>query len=110
MSTYNHCVRGQELDQAPELTKAILRQNVTPGTVLLLCPGGIENGGGIGRQMGYFLKEHERKGSRPAYKIIDTRGPRFLDGSVLYTCLAVGYFVVSLLTSILQVVAVLYAN
>jgi glycosyltransferase involved in cell wall biosynthesis len=101
MSTYNHCVRGQELDQAPELTKAILRQNVTSGTVLLLCPGGIENGGGIGRQMGYFLKEHERKGSRPAYKIIDTRGPRFLDGSVLYTCLAVGYFVVSLLQVIL---------
>ena len=26
-----------------------------PINVLVLCPGGLEHGGGIGRQMGYFL-------------------------------------------------------
>jgi glycosyltransferase involved in cell wall biosynthesis len=96
MSTYNRYIRGQELDEAPKLTKSMLRQKGLSGTVLLLCPGGIENGGGIGRQMGYFIKEHESNGSKPAYEIVDTRGPRFLDGSVFYSCLAVGYFVVSL--------------
>jgi glycosyltransferase involved in cell wall biosynthesis len=95
MSTYNRYNGGQELKQAPELTKSMLRQKVS-GTVLILCPGGIENGGGIGRQMGYFIKEHESKGSTTAYEIVDTRGPRFLDGSVFYSCLAVGYFVISL--------------
>jgi glycosyltransferase involved in cell wall biosynthesis len=46
--------------------------------VLLLCPGGLEHGGGIGRQMGYFLCALPRTAETPAYRVIDTRGPWFL--------------------------------
>ena len=47
----------------------------------MLCPGGLEHGGGIGRQMGYFLTALPRAPETPAYRVIDTRGPWFL-GSV----------------------------
>jgi glycosyltransferase involved in cell wall biosynthesis len=46
--------------------------------ILLLCPGGLERGGGIGRQMGYFLSALPQTAETPAYRIIDTRGPWFL--------------------------------
>ena len=46
--------------------------------VLLLCPGGLEHGGGIGRQMGYFLSALPQSADTPAYLVIDTRGPWFL--------------------------------
>jgi glycosyltransferase involved in cell wall biosynthesis len=46
--------------------------------VLLLCPGGLEHGGGIGRQMGYFLSALPQAPETPAYRVIDTRGPWFL--------------------------------
>ena len=44
----------------------------------MLCPGGLEHGGGIGRQMGYFLAALPRAAETPAYRVIDTRGPWFL--------------------------------
>jgi glycosyltransferase involved in cell wall biosynthesis len=44
----------------------------------VLCPGGLEHGGGIGRQMGYFLAALPRAAETPAYRFIDTRGPWFL--------------------------------
>ena len=46
--------------------------------VLVLCPGGLEHGGGIGRQMGYFLGALPQSAGTPAYRVIDTRGPWFL--------------------------------
>jgi glycosyltransferase involved in cell wall biosynthesis len=46
--------------------------------VLVLCPGGLEHGGGIGRQMGYFLAALPQVAGMPAYCVIDTRGPWFL--------------------------------
>ena len=46
--------------------------------MLVLCPGGLEHGGGIGRQMGYFLAALPRGAETPAYRLIDTRGPWFL--------------------------------
>ena len=49
-----------------------------PINVLVLCPGGLEHGGGIGRQMGYFLAALPRTPETPAYRVIDTRGPWFL--------------------------------
>jgi len=49
--------------------------------VLVLCPGGLEHGGGIGRQMGYFLDTLPRDAETPAYRVIDTRGPWFLGAS-----------------------------
>ena len=46
--------------------------------VLLLCPGSLEHGGGIGRQMDYFLAALPQAAETPAYTVIDTRGPWFL--------------------------------
>jgi glycosyltransferase involved in cell wall biosynthesis len=46
--------------------------------VLMLCPGGVEHGGGIGRQMGYFLAALPPGAETPAYRVVDTRGPWFL--------------------------------
>ena len=47
-------------------------------SILVLCPGGLEHGGGIGRQMGYFLTALPQAPETPAYRVIDTRGPWFL--------------------------------
>ena len=49
-----------------------------PINVLVLCPGGLEHGGGIGRQMGYFLAALPQAAGTPAYRVIDSRGPWFL--------------------------------
>jgi glycosyltransferase involved in cell wall biosynthesis len=87
--------RGQ--GSSPDLSEGKERDRQLPSGVAIFIPGGIENGGGIGRQMGYFLKEQERSGLGAMYTVIDTRGPRFIDGSVLYTFLAIFYLAVSLL-------------
>jgi len=50
----------------------------SPTNVLVLCPGGLEHGGGIGRQMAYFLTALPQAAETPAYLVIDTRGPWFL--------------------------------
>jgi hypothetical protein len=47
-------------------------------SVLVLCFGGLEHGGGIGRQMGYFLSALPRSAETPTYHVTDTRGPWFL--------------------------------
>ncbi len=52
-------------------------------TVLILCPGGLEHGGGIGRQMGYFLNAPGLRPG-PAYRVVDTRGRWFLGASPLF--------------------------
>jgi glycosyltransferase involved in cell wall biosynthesis len=54
------------------------RPRALPNQVLVLCPGGLEHGGGIGRQMGYFLSALPSAPGTPAYRVIDTRGPWFL--------------------------------
>jgi glycosyltransferase involved in cell wall biosynthesis len=43
--------------------------------VLILTPGGLENGGGIGRLIAYMVEVWHDK-SRPPIKVIDTRGPK----------------------------------
>ena len=40
-----------------------------PINVLVLCPGGLEHGGGIGRQMGYFLAALPRGAETPEYRV-----------------------------------------
>jgi glycosyltransferase involved in cell wall biosynthesis len=57
---------------------------VLPGNVLILCPGGLEHGGGIGRQMGYFLRAYQATDQRLDYEIVDSRGPWFLGSSSLH--------------------------
>ena len=51
------------------------------GRVLIVCPGGLENGGGIGRQMAYFLGALDPAASTPRYTVTDSRGPWFLGAS-----------------------------
>jgi glycosyltransferase involved in cell wall biosynthesis len=72
------------------------------GTVHIFCAGGLENGGGIGRQMGYFLATDAASGGRVHYRVIDPRGPWYLGDSLLYLVCAAVYFaraVISLLVS-----------
>jgi glycosyltransferase involved in cell wall biosynthesis len=51
------------------------------GTVLIIAPGGLEHGGGIGRMMGYFLKAHHETDCSLHYRVVDSRGPWFLGSS-----------------------------
>lgn len=72
------------------------------GTVLIVCPGGLEHGGGIGRQMGYFLRAQRQFEQRVSYRIVDTRGPWFIGTSLIYASVAVFYLmnaVLSVLTA-----------
>jgi glycosyltransferase involved in cell wall biosynthesis len=51
------------------------------GAVVILCPGGLEHGGGIGRQMGYFLRACQLGANCATYRVVDSRGPWFLGAS-----------------------------
>ena len=62
------------------------------GTVLMITAGGLENGGGIGRQMGYFLRANQANERRLRYRIIDSRGPWYLGASPMHITGAVIYF------------------
>jgi len=42
--------------------------------VLILTAGGLENGGGIGRMVGYLTDEWRRDAASPPFEILDTRG------------------------------------
>jgi len=42
--------------------------------VCMLCPGGTEHAGGIGRWAGYMLREWQDQNLRPPLEIVDTRG------------------------------------
>jgi glycosyltransferase involved in cell wall biosynthesis len=61
------------------------------GNVLIVCPGALENGGGIGRQMGYFLRARDTHDINLRYQVVDSRGPWFLGSSRMHSCLAAGY-------------------
>jgi glycosyltransferase involved in cell wall biosynthesis len=65
--------------------------------ILLLCPGGLEHGGGIGRQMGYFLSALPQAAETPAYRLIDTRGPWFLGSARWRIPLSAVYLLVAAL-------------
>jgi glycosyltransferase involved in cell wall biosynthesis len=66
---------------APSLVVTRRETSSSPLEVLVLCPGGLEHGGGIGRQMGYFLAALPKTSEGPRYRVIDTRGPWFLGGA-----------------------------
>jgi glycosyltransferase involved in cell wall biosynthesis len=67
-------------------------------TVLIVVAGGLEHGGGIGRQMGYFLQAHRRSRQRLRYQVVDSRGPWYLAESPLHVIGAVVYFGRAILT------------
>jgi glycosyltransferase involved in cell wall biosynthesis len=60
-------------------------------TVLIVAPGGLEHGGGIGRQMGYFLQAYQTTKQRLNYRVVDSRGPWFLGSSRLHIVGAIFY-------------------
>jgi glycosyltransferase involved in cell wall biosynthesis len=72
------------------------------GTVVIVSPGGLDNGGGIGRQMGYFLQERQRQEAGLAYRVSDSRGPWFLDASPFragFASIYLGSAILKLLTA-----------
>jgi glycosyltransferase involved in cell wall biosynthesis len=72
--------------------------NADTGTVLIVTPGGLEHGGGIGRQMGYFLRANQDSGQKLRYQIVDSRGPWYLGASSMHIAGAVIYFTRAALT------------
>lgn len=52
--------------------------------VLMITPGGLEHGGGIGRMAGYMLDAWSDEPDRPDIKILDSRGPGHIALSPLY--------------------------
>lgn len=77
--------------------EAFIPDAVKMKRVLLLCPGGLEHGGGIGRQMGYFLSAPPQAAEMPDYRVIDTRGPWFLGSARWRIPLSVVYLVAAAL-------------
>ena len=72
---------------------------VTPrGTVIIVTPGGLEHGGGIGRQMGYFLKTGRVEPGKIRYRIVDSRGPSHIVFAPLYLFAALCQLAVARLT------------
>lgn len=67
------------------------------GSIIVLCPGGLEHGGGIGRQMGYLLRAIPAHSERLSYRVVDTRGPWFLGSSPRYVGFAAVYLAGGLL-------------
>jgi glycosyltransferase involved in cell wall biosynthesis len=61
------------------------------GTVLIVTPGGLEHGGGIGRQMDYFLQRLHVAPTCLGYRVVDSRGPWFIGAAPLYSCGAALY-------------------
>src|ERR1700730_11016308 len=73
--------------------KSFYRRQPVVGNVILISPGGLEHGGGIGRQMEYFLQAQRQFGTGPVYRVVDSRGPWFLGASPMYACFAIFYFI-----------------
>ena len=59
--------------------------------MLIVTPGGLDQGGGIGRQMGYFLRARGDIQDGLQYRIVDSRGPWFIGASPLCVCGAAVY-------------------
>jgi glycosyltransferase involved in cell wall biosynthesis len=67
------------------------------GTVVILCPGGLEHGGGIGRQMEYFVRACHLRANGATYRVVDSRGPWFLGASPLCIGFSAAYLAAALL-------------
>lgn len=75
--------------------------NHQPGIVLIITPGGLEHGGGVGRQMGYFLQSVRASPNELVYRVVDSRGPWFIGASRFYLCGAVIYLAYAVLSLLL---------
>jgi len=52
-----------------------------PSLVLQVSPGGLENGGGIGRMIGYMIDSWRNRPEYPDLRVLDSRGP----GHILFS-------------------------
>jgi glycosyltransferase involved in cell wall biosynthesis len=86
------------LDAKPAKGEPHARVSTPGGAVMVLCPGGLEAGGGIGRQMGYFLDAARPGPARIAYRVADTRGPWFLGAAPARKGAAAAYLARCVLT------------
>jgi glycosyltransferase involved in cell wall biosynthesis len=68
------------------------------GTVIVVTPGGLEHGGGIGRQMGYFLKANRARRGKIRYRVVDSRGPSHIAFAPFYLLAALGQLLMARLT------------
>ena len=68
------------------------------GTVIVVTPGGLEHGGGIGRQMGYFLKANRLRRGNIRYRVVDSRGPSHIAFAPFYLLAALGRLLVARFT------------
>jgi glycosyltransferase involved in cell wall biosynthesis len=82
------------------MSKRFERDQIALGRVLIVGSGGLEHGGGIGRQMGYFLQAQKAAQGRVRYQVVDTRGPWYLADSPLYLGCAITYFAGAMLALI----------
>jgi glycosyltransferase involved in cell wall biosynthesis len=69
-------------------------------TILVVIPGGLEHGGGIGRQMGYFLQAQQAGSTDLHYRVIDSRGPSYINSSPLLACMAIPYLIGAMLAAL----------
>ena len=90
-----HVVFGSDLTKREE---ADINGPRTRGTVLIVAPGGLEHGGGIGRMMGYFLRAHHETDGGLHYRVVDLRGPWFLGSSSLHVIGAAIYLTGAMFT------------
>ena len=67
-------------------------------TVLIVTPGGLEHGGGIGRQMGYFLRAYQEPNKDCVTGSSILRGPWYLGSSPLHVTGAVIFLGRAMLT------------
>jgi glycosyltransferase involved in cell wall biosynthesis len=74
------------------MLRSFTKRDDADRTVLIVTPGGLEHGGGIGRQMGYFLQARQAIQQRLRYRVIDSRGPWYIGASPLHVAGAIFYF------------------
>src|SRR5262249_37180938 len=70
-------------------------------SVLIVSPGGLEHGGEIGRQRGYFRQALVTTSTDLANGVVDSRGPWFIGASPLSSFGAVTYLGYAVLTLLL---------
>jgi glycosyltransferase involved in cell wall biosynthesis len=89
-------VRARHFAQHARAAGGRLRRDA----ILIVIPGGLERGGGIGRQMGYFLQAQQANGIGLQYHVVDSRGPRYIDSSPLHACMAIPYLIGAMLATL----------
>lgn len=75
--------------------------------VLLVCPGGLEHGGGMGRMVGYFVGIWSTQRDAPEFRIIDDYGPGHLVWAPFYFAKTL---IIILMESMLGRVSLLHVN